>query len=250
MSLQCSSTSEVTARENIDDIKVAGTSPTILRQPSQPLANLGHTMQSSLTTCLFKLLDVATVGISQARAQLPMQPNWNALNATLGGRLSIIVPYSHSCFVQPFNSSACVALRSNYLDEGENHSTHLLIDDSRVMSLPVTRSNTPGAYIQTQWETCQATNQECLLDYLNLGDVAPTLPPFQCKQGSVPSYFVSTLVAIMYVMSLYDLQIDVQCAEDVSAAFAFVAKTNVTLAIKNTGVRLNCAILEQYLFPL
>ena len=214
-------------------------------------------MPSSLTTCLFLCIN-ATYAISQARAQdiflqpqLSSQLDWNALNASTSGRLFAGIPYSKPCFVQSFNSTSCVAARSNYLDEGESCSTHFLQDQSPATTLAVTRSNTPGAYIQTQWETCQAINDQCLLDYLNLGNVSPTLPPLRCEAGSVPSYFVCILVFITYVMLLMryiELKIDVQSPGDVSAAFAFATKTNVTLTIKNTGVRLSCVILEQYLF--
>lgn len=159
----------------------------------------------------YLLLTITTYVITQARAQtqygssLPIlspstaQGDWDALNSSTGGRLFNGVPFVQPCFFQSFNSSACMVVRTSYLDE-------------------VSRSNIPSAYIQTQWETCQATGDQCLLDYSDTGNVNPTLPPNQCKAGSVPSYFI-----------------DVRLPGDVSAAFKFSEKTNTTLVIKNTG---------------
>lgn len=56
--------------------------------------------------------------------------------------------------------------------------------------LAETRTDNPGAYIETQWSACQATGEQCLLDSLNPHDPLPTLPPQECKRGSVPDYFV------------------------------------------------------------
>jgi hypothetical protein len=46
------------------------------------------------------------------------QGDWDTLNASTGGRLFTGVPFSQPCFIQPFNSSACLAVRGGYLDEG------------------------------------------------------------------------------------------------------------------------------------
>lgn len=120
------------------------------------------------------------------------QGDWASLNASVGGRLLKGVPFAQPCFVQPFNSTACENIRSVYVDESEHLHNHHFIYVTTIM--PASRANAPGAYIQTQWETCQRTGEQCLLDYVDVGDVDPTLPPWQCKTGSVPSYFVSNFI--------------------------------------------------------
>ncbi|KAF8074075.1 hypothetical protein FPV67DRAFT_1480629 [Lyophyllum atratum] len=127
-------------------------------------------------------------------------PNdWDALKIAVRGRLFEGVPFAHPCFEKGFNSSECLAVRSSYLDE-------------------VARSNVPAAYIQTQWETCQNTRDQCLLSYTDPHDQSPTLPPNHCQLGSIPERFI-----------------DVRDAKDVAAAFRFSKKAKVPLVIKNTG---------------
>ncbi|KAJ7664310.1 hypothetical protein B0H17DRAFT_952096 [Mycena rosella] len=72
--------------------------------------------------------------------------------------------------------------------------------------------------MNTQWGSCQATSQSCLIDGFNTSDPAPSDPPNVCEQGSVSPFYI-----------------DVQCASDVQNAFAFSKKTGVPLVVKNTG---------------
>jgi len=60
-----------------------------------------------------------------------------------------------------------------------------------IFLLSVARSSSPSAYIQTQWETCETSGEQCLLNYLDSHDIEPTLPPQKCQLGSIPDYFVS-----------------------------------------------------------
>ncbi|KAK1236221.1 hypothetical protein PQX77_000542 [Marasmius sp. AFHP31] len=122
----------------------------------------------------------------------------DALNATVQGRLSRGTPLAMSCSEDP-DSDACRSAQKGYLDAAF-------------------RSSIPGAYVNTQWETCQMTEEQCLLDYTNTSDVFPVLPPRGCHLGSIPSYYI-----------------DVREVEDVQAAFRFSKDTNMPLVIKNTG---------------
>ncbi|KAJ7145103.1 hypothetical protein C8R43DRAFT_1012823 [Mycena crocata] len=131
--------------------------------------------------------------------------DWDDLNVAVGGRLLKGVPFSSPCFsnlngvaVTP-NVTACDAVRTGYNDE-------------------LARSNVSGSYMITQWETCQSTTQQCLLDYLDPEDVTPSLPTQQCNTGSIPDYFI-----------------DVRSAADIVTAFNFSRRTSVPLVIKNTG---------------
>ncbi|KAH0586775.1 hypothetical protein H2248_005624 [Termitomyces sp. 'cryptogamus'] len=131
---------------------------------------------------------------------VPSAADWASLNSTVGGRLFEGVPFAQPCYTRGFNSTECLAVRASYLDE-------------------VARTESPGAYIQTQWETCQTVkDDQCLLDSIDPNVREPVLQSRQCKLGSVPEYFI-----------------DIQSAEDVAAAFQFVRRTRVPLVIKNTG---------------
>ncbi|KAJ7848173.1 hypothetical protein B0H14DRAFT_3108904 [Mycena olivaceomarginata] len=78
------------------------------------------------------------------------------------------------------------------------------------------RADNFGAYINTQWETCQTTGAQCLLDASDPTN-STTMAP-ECQLGSVPGYFI-----------------DVRDATDVAAAFTFSEQTGIPLVIKNTG---------------
>ncbi|EKM56467.1 uncharacterized protein PHACADRAFT_207699 [Phanerochaete carnosa HHB-10118-sp] len=129
---------------------------------------------------------------------------WTTLNASVDGHLHLSRPFELPCFslfegqaVSP-DSLGCAAVQANYTD-------------------PVFRSEHFGAYMQSQWETCQATGSGCLLD-----DSDPTNPAAyqdkDCQTGNIaPAY------------------IDVQTVEHIQAVYAFSLKTGVRLSVKNKG---------------
>ncbi|TFK91561.1 FAD-binding domain-containing protein [Polyporus arcularius HHB13444] len=152
------------------------------------------------------LLGLVIVSALETPIQGVSKQEWDALNATVGGRLHVAAPFSRSCFAQAsagvsgsYDEEECTQIQESYLDA-------------------VTRSNVFGAYMNTQWETCQATSEQCLLNFLNASDPSAFNPPRACAQGSVPPYYI-----------------DVRALEDVLAAFNFSSTTGVPLAIKNTG---------------
>ncbi|KZP23305.1 FAD binding domain-containing protein [Athelia psychrophila] len=141
---------------------------------------------------------------------------WAGLSQQVGGRLYAGTPYSSPCFKDGLNSSACDSVRAGYGDE-------------------LSRSNSSGAYINTQWETCQVTGAQCLLDSTDPSNEAP-LQATQCQLGSVSNYYASLSVFPAGCSYLpYCVQIDVQRPEDVAAAFNFSRATGTHLVIKNTG---------------
>ncbi|KAF6750770.1 hypothetical protein DFP72DRAFT_817165 [Ephemerocybe angulata] len=123
--------------------------------------------------------------------------SWATLYNVVGGRLYQSVPFAQPCY-EDFSSPECLAVRSGYLDE-------------------VTRTSTPTAFIQSQWETCQSTNEHCLLDWKDPHNEQPA-GSAQCKTGSLPQYYI-----------------DVQTPRDVTAAFDFSRNTGIPLTIRNTG---------------
>ncbi|KAI5122815.1 hypothetical protein M0805_000157 [Coniferiporia weirii] len=134
------------------------------------------------------------------------QKDWDNLKTEVEGRLILGRPVAKPCFTNSnstipdvFDSKACQDVRVNYINE-------------------TFRSNAPGGYINTQWETCQKTSKQCLLDFSNTSNIAAVTPPRQCALGSIPDYFI-----------------DVVKPSDVSAAFSFSRKSGVRVIVKNTG---------------
>ncbi|KAJ3513633.1 hypothetical protein NLJ89_g2842 [Agrocybe chaxingu] len=134
------------------------------------------------------------------------QAAWKALNATVGGRLHIGIPFSQPCFTRPPLNAANVPNPSQCREVQALYADHLF------------RSSRFGGYQATQWETCQTTGDGCLLDWTNTSNPAAFTAPRQCLQGSVPSYYI-----------------DVTGPKDIQAAYTFSKKTKVPLVIKNSG---------------
>ncbi|KAJ7582378.1 FAD-binding domain-containing protein [Mycena floridula] len=153
-------------------------------------------------TALAMLISASTVtGYS-----LVAPEKWLALNATVQGRLSHGIPFARPCFQQAapgtlgnFSAEGCATVTESYLDR-------------------LTLADNFGAYFNTQWETCQRTGAECLLDWTNPNNSAADTPPRVCSQGSIPQF-----------------AINVTTAADVIAAFKFSKATGVPVMVKNTG---------------
>ncbi|KAF9034094.1 FAD-binding domain-containing protein [Panaeolus papilionaceus] len=132
--------------------------------------------------------------------------NWKALNQTLNGRLQLAVPVEQPCFSVGAGGSSLTPDPTACNNVQTHTADHLF------------RSDNFGAYELAQWETCQTTGDQCLLDGNNPFNPAAFSPPRQCTIGNIPPYFI-----------------DVQSAADVQAAIKFVSKNNVPLVVKNTG---------------
>ncbi|KAJ7617895.1 FAD-binding domain-containing protein [Roridomyces roridus] len=153
------------------------------------------------------LLLALAAPLSSYAAPSITQSVWSQLNSTVGGRLHAGIPFARSCFAHVTSgvggtqdAAACAAVQANYVN-------HTLLQDSL------------GGYINTQWETCQATSEQCLLDYQNATDQrAFNTPARICSQGSVP-----------------DFGIKVNGASDVLAAYSFSKQFGVPLVVRGTG---------------
>ncbi|KIM38694.1 hypothetical protein M413DRAFT_29932 [Hebeloma cylindrosporum] len=132
--------------------------------------------------------------------------DWTALNQTVGGRLHAGVPFSQPCFSRLAGGASNTPNATQCAEIQSRNEDHLF------------RSEHFGAYEITQWETCQTNGDECLLDWMNPLNSAAFAPPQQCRQGSVPNFYI-----------------DVDSVNDVVAAYAFTRKTKVPLVIKNSG---------------
>lgn len=128
---------------------------------------------------------------------LQAQTEWELLRGEVGDRLSQTSPFASACY-DAFDSEDCVDVRNSYLDI-EN------------------RTNSPAAYIQTQWETCQSTEDTCDLDSTAPHNSDPTRDRV-CDQGSVSSWVI-----------------EVKNSNDVKAAFRYAKETKTHLVVQNTG---------------
>ncbi|KAJ7496393.1 FAD-binding domain-containing protein [Mycena latifolia] len=123
---------------------------------------------------------------------------WAALSARVGGRVFEPTPFAAPCFADP-SSAECASVQELYQNEKA-------------------RTHAAGGYTWGQWETCQASGAQCLLDFAVPTDPAATASPNTCELGSIPPHFI-----------------DVQGPEDVIAAYEFSKTTGVPLVVKNTG---------------
>ncbi|KAF9072912.1 hypothetical protein BDP27DRAFT_1319624 [Rhodocollybia butyracea] len=137
----------------------------------------------------FFLLIPFTYASIQATLSIPdITDEYARLNSSVEGRLSKGTPLALPCAIASgTRSEECVQIQQGYLDEA-------------------------------QWETCQTTGAQCLLDYTNTSNLSPIAPPRECLLGSIPPYFI-----------------DVQSEKDVQAAFKFSEHLKMPLVIKNTG---------------
>ncbi|KAK0472774.1 FAD-binding domain-containing protein [Armillaria novae-zelandiae] len=154
------------------------------------------------TQFCFKLL--VTLFICRVKATIS-DKSWSTLNETVHGRVQLGSPIARPCFrlsqnvIGEFDEDVCQHIVANYTDR-----------EYRVSVF--------DAYMNTQWETCQATSSRCLLDSAEPSNPAAFDPPNECSQGSIPTHHIV-----------------VQTVSDVQAAFAFAKTTGINLVIKNTG---------------
>ncbi|KAJ7689187.1 hypothetical protein B0H17DRAFT_1202544 [Mycena rosella] len=139
---------------------------------------------------------------AQAADQVPLSSTptdiYAALSVRVGGRLFQPAPFAEPCFVNT-TSPECAAVQELYQNEKA-------------------RTRHAGGYTWGQWETCQASGAQCLLDFTVPTDPTATASPNTCELGSISPYFI-----------------DVRGPEDVIAAFEFSKETDVPLVVKNTG---------------
>lgn len=123
------------------------------------------------TRTLFDMLHLVLLLLPLVQATAT-SADWLDLGAQLDGHLYIGTPFAASCFDgDAHNETACSIVQSGY-------------DDA------TTRSSSPNAYLNVQWEICQVTGAQCTLDYLDPTNTTAFSSPRMCEQGSVPNYYV------------------------------------------------------------
>ncbi|KAJ6592849.1 hypothetical protein B0H19DRAFT_1088632 [Mycena capillaripes] len=148
------------------------------------------------------LLLLALLAGAQAEDQAPFTNTptdiWAALSTRVGGRVFTATPFAQPCFTNA-SSPQCASVQELYQNEK-------------------VRTSQAGGYTWGQWETCQDTGEQCLLDFAVPTDSAATAAPNTCELGSIPDQFI-----------------DVRGPDDVIAAFEFANETGIPLVVKNTG---------------
>lgn len=129
----------------------------------------------------------------QAVQAIAVDPDlWANLNQAVEGRLFEGAPLAQPCSKANFTASECANVQKNYVDPGT-------FPPDTLSSLQLTgceafRTGNPGSTVNSNWETCQTTGEQCLLDPSNPSDLTPLNGG--CALGSVSQYYVriSTLV--------------------------------------------------------
>ncbi|KAB8068512.1 hypothetical protein BDV29DRAFT_162313 [Aspergillus leporis] len=128
----------------------------------------------------------------------------DSFNATLGGRVQLLKPFSLPCFTNyngmpvASDEAACKVVQSNYSD-------------------PVLRSNWANGFMYNQVEICASSpSNQCLLD--NSNPTNPQALQASCNQGNMPSF-----------------SLKVQQPKDIIEAFRFSSCSGIRLSIKNSG---------------
>jgi hypothetical protein len=115
------------------------------------------------------LVILASLLVQSSKVSWAQKTSWNHIQSTFGDAAFQGRPFSQPCY-EDWDSVECTAVRESY-----------------TQATP--RSNNSGAYVHTQWETCQTSAEQCLLDYTNPNN-RDAVQVKDCAQGSVPSYFV------------------------------------------------------------
>ncbi|KAA8649263.1 hypothetical protein EYZ11_005546 [Aspergillus tanneri] len=152
-----------------------------------------------LSKTLLALLVVHLLGVSAS-----YNCTLHSFNATLGGRVQPLKPFSSPCFSHyngveaTVDEAACKVIQSNYSD-------------------PFHRSNSDNGFMYNQVEICASDPQnQCLLD--NTDPTNPQALKGPCNQGNTPSY-----------------SLEVKTPKDVVEALRFSSCSGTRLSIKNSG---------------
>ncbi|KIK56944.1 hypothetical protein GYMLUDRAFT_229963 [Collybiopsis luxurians FD-317 M1] len=149
------------------------------------------------------LLSLA-LAVPTVYATVPTISDWNALNNTVGGRLFTAIPFASSCFSEV--DGRTVTPLQEQCDIIQQHYSNATF-----------RSSQFNNFMNTQWESCMSTNEQCALDASNASD-SLAWTDFPCEQGSIAPYYI-----------------DIRNYTDIQSAFNFSNATGVPLSIKNSG---------------
>ncbi|KAK0735139.1 hypothetical protein B0T26DRAFT_621645, partial [Lasiosphaeria miniovina] len=130
-----------------------------------------------------------------------VNPDWDGLNKSVGGRLYTGAPVGLPCH-DNFNSQP---------HDPDPAACSVVEQHRRDMDWLITQMS---GYAQGNWGVCQRPNSGCA--------TSPTGPPINastpCNQGNIPSYYV-----------------DVRQVSDIAAVFAFAAENKKPVVVKNSG---------------
>ncbi|KAJ7454533.1 FAD-binding domain-containing protein [Mycena galericulata] len=118
----------------------------------------------------------------QAEDQVPLssQPTdiWESLSSRVGGRVFQPAPFAQPCFTNA-TSAECASVHAK------------------------ARTHQASGYTWGQWETCQASGEQCLLDFMSPADPDATAAPNTCELGSIPPHFVRLATSVHVPLSYH-----------------------------------------------
>lgn len=134
--------------------------------------------------------------------------DWQALNASVEGRLNVLKPLSAPCYLR-YDAG------SQTQSHAPNREACLTAQDNRHNAEFI--SSQPAGYQDPYYATCIAEGRGCPLDSLpSNGTVRPL--DATCYQGRVPDYYI-----------------DVRKVSDIQAGLKFAEMHDIPLVVKNTG---------------
>lgn len=113
---------------------------------------------------------------------------WMSLNSSVGGRLYNGFPWAKPCYsfyngsAQLPDLAACGKVQTLYKND----------------TIGIAKNF--GAYMNTNWGSCQAKGEGCVLDYTLPSNPLVYTPPNNCYQGSVASKYVRN--TLYYILRL------------------------------------------------
>ncbi|KLJ08066.1 hypothetical protein EMPG_16486 [Blastomyces silverae] len=131
--------------------------------------------------------------------------DWQALNASVEGRLGVARPVAEPCYLKYEAESLNLKLSLHTPDQ---EVCKIAQDNRRNVDFI---SAQPGGYHNPYYGTCMTTGRGCPLTKLLVNDGT-------CYQGNVPDYYI-----------------DVRKVSDIQAGLKFAEAHNIPLVVKNTG---------------
>ncbi|PKY02580.1 isoamyl alcohol oxidase [Aspergillus campestris IBT 28561] len=134
--------------------------------------------------------------------------DWNALNASVEGRLGVLRPLAEPCYLK-YDPNGQTSFHTPDLE-----ACQIALKNRRNVEFI---SSQPAAYHDAFYGSCMTAGHGCPLANLPANDTTNPLPG-TCYQGSVPDYYI-----------------DVRSVRDIQAGLEFAEEHRIPLVIKNTG---------------
>jgi hypothetical protein len=168
----------------------------------------------SLTLPLLALVAVAPVLATPLQERASTYPilsitdaQWAKFNATVGGRLHRGFPVARPCYARAganvigsFDKAQCDAVQAGNNNDREYFPLPRFVVRELKLRFLVFIIKNFGGYMNTNWGACQATGQQCQLDFNAPMSPVPGLTKV-CEQGSVSTYYVRRPLSLCIIIN-------------------------------------------------